>query len=108
VRSIIFHPKAREEIRRFPKEPRARVGRVLFRLQMGETLGMPVARPMPSVAPGASELRVRGKDGIFRVFYFTAAAKGVLVFHAFAKKTQRTPPLEIELAKKHLKELLDD
>jgi len=33
---------------------------------------------------------------------------GVLVFHAFAKKTQRTPPpLEIELAKKRLKELLD-
>ena len=41
------------------------------------------------------------------MFYFTAAAKGILVFHAFAKKTQRIPPLEIELAKKRLKELLD-
>lgn len=56
---------------------------------------------------GVSELRVKDEDGIFRVFYFTATAKGVLVFHAFAKKTQRTPPLEIELAKKRLKELLD-
>jgi len=74
---------------------------------MGETLGMPVARPMPVVAPGVSELRVKGEDGIFRVFYFTAGVKGVLVFHAFAKKTQRTSPLEIELAKKRLKELLD-
>ena len=74
---------------------------------MGEMLGMPVARPMPVVAPGVSELRVKSEDGIFRVFYFTATAKGVLVFHAFAKKTQRTPPLEIELAKKRLKELLD-
>jgi len=62
---------------------------------------------MPTVGPGVSELRVKGEDGIFRVFYFTATAKGVLVFHAFAKKTQRTPPLEIELAKKRLKELLD-
>jgi phage-related protein len=79
----------------------------LFRLQMGEVLGMPLVRSMPTVAPGVSELRVRGEDGIFRVFYFTAAAKGVLVFHAFTKKTQRTPPLEIELAKKRLKELLD-
>jgi phage-related protein len=62
---------------------------------------------MPTVAPGVSELRVKGEDGIFRVFYFTATAKGILVFHAFAKKTQRTPPLEIELARKRLKELLD-
>ena len=62
---------------------------------------------MPTVASGVAELRVKGEDGIFRVFYFTATKKGVLVFHAFAKKTQRTPPLEIELAKKRLKELLD-
>ena len=107
MQPIIFHPKARDEIRRFPKEQRARLGRGLFRLQLGETLGMPVARPMPTVAPGVSELRVKGEDGIFRVFYFTATTKGILVFHAFAKKTQRTPPLEIELAKKRLKELLD-
>jgi phage-related protein len=50
---------------------------------------------------------VRGEDDIFLVFYFTATVKGVLVFHAFAKKTQRTPPLEIEMAKKRFKELLD-
>ncbi len=62
---------------------------------------------MPSVAAGVSELRIRGEDGIFRVFYYVAAQQGVLVFHAFVKKTQRTPPLEIELARKHLKELLD-
>ncbi len=68
---------------------------------------MPVARSMPTVAPGVSELRVKGEDGVFRVFYFTATRKGILVFHAFAKKTQRTPPLEIELAKKRLKELLN-
>lgn len=62
---------------------------------------------MPTVFAGVSELRVRGEDGIFRVFYYTGSPKGVLVFHAFEKKTQRTPPLEIELARKRLKELLD-
>ena len=50
---------------------------------------------------------MKGEDGIFRVFYYTASAAGVLVFHAFAKKTQRTPSPEIELARKRLKELLD-
>jgi hypothetical protein len=35
------------------------------------------------------------------------SGQGVLVFHAFVKKTRRTPPLEFELARKRLKELLD-
>jgi len=107
VRPVIFHPKARDEIRRFPKEARARLGRGLYRLQMGESLGMPNARPMATVASGVWELRVRDEDGVFLVFYYTASAAGVLVFHAFAKKTQWTPAREIELARKRLKELLD-
>jgi phage-related protein len=74
---------------------------------MGESLGMPNARPMTIISPGVWELRVRGEDGIFRVFYYTASAVGILVLHAFAKKTRRTPAPEIELAKKRLKELLD-
>ncbi len=41
------------------------------------------------------------------MFYFTATVKGVLVFHAFEKNTQRTPPLELEIAKKRFKESLD-
>jgi phage-related protein len=74
---------------------------------MGEPLAMPAARPMPVVASGVSEMRVKSEEGIFRLFYHTASPKGVLVFHAFEKRTQRTPPLEIELARKRLKELLD-
>ena len=106
MRAIVFHPKAREVIRRFPKEARTRLGKGLFRLQMGEQIGMPNSRPMSTVA-GVSELRVKAEDGSFRAFYYTASSKGVLVFHAFVKKTQRTPPLEFELARKRLEELLD-
>ena len=62
---------------------------------------------MPAVSSGVWELRVRGEDEIFRVFYYTASSKGVLVFHAFQKKTQKTPLSEISLARKYLKELLD-
>jgi phage-related protein len=107
VRPVIFHPKAQQAIRRFSKDVRVRVGKGLFRLQMGELIGMPDSRPMPGVAAGVSELRVGAADGSFRVFYYTASSRGVLVFHAFVKKTQRTPPLEIERAKKRLKELFD-
>jgi phage-related protein len=108
VRPILFHPKAREAIRRFPKEARIRLGRGLFRLQLGERLAMPSSRSMPGVAAGVSELRVKGEDGSFRAFYYVASSQGVLVFHAFVKKTQRTPPLEIEVGRKRLKELLDE
>jgi len=68
---------------------------------------MPVSRPIPVVSAGASELRVKGAHGVYRVFYYLASPKGILIFHAFVKRTQRTPPLEIELARKRLKELLD-
>ena len=69
---------------------------------------MPNSRPMPGVAARVSELRARGEDGSFRAFYYAASSQGVLVFHAFVKKTQRTPSLEIELGKKRLKELLNE
>ena len=69
---------------------------------------MPNSRPMPGVAAGVSELRVKSEDGSFRAFYYGASSEGVLVFHAFVKKTRQTPPLEIELGRKRLKELLDE
>jgi phage-related protein len=105
---ILFHPKAREAIRRFPQDARELVGRALFWLEMGKSLGMPQSRPMRSVAPGVAELRVRDAAGSYRVFYYVVSARGILVFHAFIKKTQRTPAPEIELARKRLKELIDE
>jgi phage-related protein len=51
---------------------------------------------------------VKGEDGSYRAFYYTASPQGILVIHAFVKKTQRTSRLEIELARKQLKELLHD
>ena len=52
IRPVIFHPKARETIREFPKAVRDRFGRGLFQLQMGEFLGMPHSRSMADVAKG--------------------------------------------------------
>ena len=83
-----------------------RLGHGRFRLQMAERLGTPNSRPMPTIATGVSELRLRLEDGTYRAFNY-ASARGVLVFHAFVKKTQRTPSLEIALARKRFKELLD-
>jgi phage-related protein len=70
-------------------------------------LGIPHARSMNSVARGVFELRVTGQDGAYRVFYCVTSPQGILVFPAFAKKTQRTAPADIELGKRRLKEMLD-
>jgi len=74
---------------------------------MGEQIGLPNSRPMLAMAAGVSELRVKSKDGAYRAFYYTASARGVIVFHALVKKTQQAPPLELELARKRLREVLD-
>lgn len=101
-----MHPKAREAIRNFPEEIKDKLGQSLLDIQKGFKLTMPKSRPMPSVAVGVEELRVKGKDGIYRAFYYARNDKGILLFHAFVKKTQNTPPLEIELGRRRLKELL--
>jgi phage-related protein len=105
VRPAIFHPKARQVIRTFPKSARRALGEAILDLQFGRRLGMPLSRPMAAVAAGVCELRVRDSAGIYRAFYLIRSAQGVLVFHAFQKKTQKTPRAEIELAAKRLKEM---
>jgi phage-related protein len=61
---------------------------------------------MPALGHGAAELRIRDAAGIYRAFYMVRIASAVLIFHAFVKKTQRTPEHEIALGKKRLKEML--
>jgi phage-related protein len=108
MRIVEIHAPARQVIRSFSKVVRREVGEALMKLQLGMSLGLPVSRPMPSVYPGAHELRFRDASGIQRVFYYLGSIKGILVFHAFVKKTQKTPQREIKLARKRLTEMLDD
>ncbi|HLK05947.1 MAG TPA: type II toxin-antitoxin system RelE/ParE family toxin [Candidatus Acidoferrum sp.] len=108
MKPAIFHPAAIAAIRQFPEDVRKELGKAIFGLQLGELLGMPLSRPMSTVGAGVSELRFRDRSGIYRAFYFARSARGILVFHAFVKKTQATPQKELDLGKKRLKELLHE
>lgn len=108
MRQAIFHFRALEIVRSFPRETRLGIGKAIRDLQKGYSIGMPLSRPMPAVAIGAFELRIKDNKGAYRVFYYLKSKKGVLVFHAFVKKTQKTPQAEIVLARKRLKELLNE
>lgn len=64
MKAAIFHPAGRAAIQLFPKDVRREFGKAIFDLQKGEVLGMPISRAMPSLAPGAAEVRIRDRSGI--------------------------------------------
>lgn len=107
LKKIIWHPLVLDAIREFPDEVRGKIGYLFHLLQKGEVLSMPHSRPMKTVAPGSFELRAKDRDGVYRVFYLVKVKSGIYVFHAFQKKTEKTPIEEINLAKKRLKEILE-
>ncbi len=51
------------------------------------------------------EMRMKGKDGVARAAYVTAAERRVVVVHVFVKKTQKTPRRELETALRRAKEV---
>jgi phage-related protein len=51
------------------------------------------------------ELRMAGRDGISRAIYVTAAGRRVVVVRVFIKKTRKTPPRELEIARQRAKEV---
>jgi len=108
MKVAIFHPKARHDISAFPDEVKRELGKAIFDLQKGSSLGMPLSRPMPSVALGVEELRVQDASGIYRTFYYKKSKQGILILHAFVKKAQKTPQHEIDIARKRLKEMLNE
>lgn len=63
---------------------------------------------MKTVSPGCFEIRLKGSDGIYRAFYIKKTDVGILVFHSFKKKTQKTPAKEIDTAKARLLSLLEE
>jgi phage-related protein len=62
-------------------------------------------KPVPTIGPGVSEIRIRTKDQ-YRVCYLATFAEGVYVLHAFHKTTQRTSEADLELARSRLRHVL--
>lgn len=69
---------------------------------IGPNLGAPHT---DSFGEGLFELRLKGAEGIARVFFCTLIGRRIMMLHSFVKKTQKTPPKEIEVARKRMKEV---
>jgi phage-related protein len=53
------------------------------------------------------EIKIRGVDGSYRIFYVTVqSGKEMVLLHGYKKQSQKAPLHEIETAKKRMKEVL--
>ena len=69
---------------------------------LGPNLGEPHTK---AFGGGLFELRLKGADGIARVFFCTLVGRRIVMLHCFIKKTGRTPPRERAIAEERMKEV---
>ena len=69
---------------------------------VGPNLGSPHT---DAFGDGLFELRLKGAEGIARVFFCALIGRRVMMLHSFVKKSQKTPAREIEVARKRMKEI---
>jgi phage-related protein len=86
----------------FTAEARTEAGLLLRRLQRGDKLSLPHARPMPALGPRCGELRIPDADATWRIMY-RLDADAVVIVAVFAKKTQATPKTILETGAARLK-----
>ena len=98
-----FSDSVQQEILSMPAGFLARYLRYTDRMEVfGPDLGMPHTRAM---GDGLFELRLKAVEGIVRVFYCTMVGKKIMVLHQFIKKTDKTPPRELVIARRRMKEV---
>ena len=71
---------------------------------VGANLGPPHTE---SFGDGLFELRLKGTDGLARVFFCTLIGRRIMMLHSFVKKSQKTPLRELDVARRRMKEVKD-
>jgi len=72
---------------------------------LGPNLGEPHTK---AFGEGLFELRLKGAEGIARVFFCTLVGRRIVVLHSFVKKSQKTPLRERRIAEIRMKEIKDE
>lgn len=71
-------------------------------IALGPNIGEPHTKAFDD---GLFELRLKGAEGIARVFFCTLVGKRIVMLHSFIKKSERTPTREREVAETRMKEI---
>jgi len=89
----------REFILELSKDDQREIGADIRVVQNNFPIGLPLVKKLK---PELWEIRSSVKSGISRVFFAFINEK-IILLHAIVKKTQKTPPKEIDIATKRLK-----
>ena len=71
-------------------------------IALGPNMGEPHTK---AFGDGLFELRLKGAEGIARVFFCTLVGRRIVMLHSFIKKSERTPSREREVAETRMKEI---
>ena len=91
----------REWLKSLPRDDRRSIGNDIKTAQYGWPLGMPLIRKMER---GLWEVRSNISTGIARVL-FTIKGAVMILLHGLVKKSQKTPPKELDTARRRLNNL---
>ena len=69
---------------------------------VGPDLGEPHTKAM---GRGLFELRLKGAEGVARVFFCTLVGRRIVMLNSFVKKSSRTPEGELSVAVARMKEV---
>jgi len=102
--TVEVHPAAEVEIDALPADMRVRLLHY-FDLIVEFGWNRVPSKAFKFISQGLWELRLTGRDGIARAFYVKRTDERILVVRVFVKKTQKTPPREIQLAQRRAAEV---
>jgi phage-related protein len=102
--TVEYLPAAVREEAALPIDMQARLSRMADTITRHGLFNLPRDWVRP-LGDKLWELRIAGRDGIARAIYVTATGRRVVIVRIFVKKTQKTPPHELELARQRAKEV---
>ena len=92
-----------EWLRNLPDHDRNVVGQDLMRVQFQWPVGMPICRPL---GEGLWEVRSNLPSGRIARVLFCFTEGRLLALHAFIKKTQKTPDIELQIGRRRQREFV--
>ena len=103
---VVILDNCKKELNKFPESVIDNFLEIAEQMKAGRNIGPPISKRMQTIGLGVFELRLKGKDGIYRIIYFLKKADAIYFIHGFKKKTQKTPKKNVDLARKRIRRLI--
>jgi len=99
--TVYWQGDSLEVLRNFPRDIQGELGKDIRRIQDGK---LPLdSKPMKSIGAGVFELRQADSNGWYRLIYLKKIGDRVFMLHSFVKKSAKTSPRDLNIAKNRLK-----